>query len=195
MTKAREDSAKARDSKASARPSVTTKAHSSKSAPSPADFAQLPAKYSNTQAGMNWWSFHIRTMTTGQRYLYIGLIIFVTVFVGCMVGLCIDSLLRQEATYAYGGIVVGSLAALIIVYTQLRQLVDEPKENGEKPKNRPRAKLSRASTKKLSDEEKELIAKAKAEIVDSASNDDKPTDSSCKTNLSDQSNKPKATQK
>lgn len=120
-----------------------------------ADPVKLPSKYSNTQAGMNWWSFHIRTMTTGQRYLYIGLIMFVPVFIGCMIGLSIDALFRQEATCAYWGTVIGSIVAVVTVYTQLAQLIDEPGAKSVKPKKR--AKLSKASTKKLSEEEKQIL--------------------------------------
>lgn len=123
--------------------------------PAVADSTKLPAKYSNTQAGMNWWSFHFRTMTTGQRYLYVGLIMFVPVFIGCMIGLSIDALFRQEATYAYWGIVIGAIVAVVTVYTQLIQLVDKPGTKSIKPQKR--AKLSKASTKKLSEEEKQIL--------------------------------------
>lgn len=83
-----------------------------------------PDKYSNQTKGMNWWNFKIRRMTTGQRYLFIGLIIIIPTLVGFFAGLLIDWWLIQEATYALWGMGLGAVMALLLVYQQLRQLID-----------------------------------------------------------------------
>ncbi|MDO4271971.1 MAG: hypothetical protein Q4C83_03270 [Candidatus Saccharibacteria bacterium] len=80
-------------------------------------------EFSNAEAGMNWWNFHIENMTVPQRYLFIGLVLIIPTLVGFFAGLAIDFALQQEATLALWGLGIGAIAALTMTWIQLKKLV------------------------------------------------------------------------
>lgn len=111
------------------------------------------------------WSRDFVSMTTAQRYVYLGVMVCLIVMLCFFACLAIDKMMNQEAKFAYVGIFAGSLLACYFAFTKLKTLVNADAPTLKKSEKRPKRRDRKIGKDGLSNIERDILAREKASAI------------------------------